>query len=282
MPIVRDATSTQPRGERTARAARRAAAWSTVLAMPPLALAFAHVTWEAGLLLAHDIEGAPTVALSTVTMADLLTVAAGAGGTAAAAYLSLASLLVFATPRGSRARSAAMRLMPATWRRIVSVAASGALATALAVPATAAPDSSDAGWVPQPIAPGEAITRPLLAPILPAPEPQRPAHTPAPPRDEPTRSAAAHPTHTAGEGAAGDEQDAGDETTYTVMAGDSLWTIAADALEGGLGDGESSQDDAKTAAAWPDLFDANRETIGDDPALIHPGQELVLPERWTR
>lgn len=50
---------------------------------------------------------------------------------------------------------------------------------------------------------------------------------------------------------------------YTVQPGDSLSKIAADQL----GD----------QAAWPKLYEKNRETVGEDPDLIYPGQVLDLP-----
>lgn len=51
--------------------------------------------------------------------------------------------------------------------------------------------------------------------------------------------------------------------TYTVQKGDSLSKIA--------------QQVYGRADAWPRIFDANRDRI-HDPDLIHPGQELVLPD----
>ncbi|MCZ2860912.1 LysM domain-containing protein [Blastococcus sp. VKM Ac-2987] len=47
--------------------------------------------------------------------------------------------------------------------------------------------------------------------------------------------------------------------SYTVQSGDTLSGIAA---ANGLG--------------WQDLYESNRDVIGADPALIHPGQVLVL------
>lgn len=51
------------------------------------------------------------------------------------------------------------------------------------------------------------------------------------------------------------------DEAYTVRSGDNLWAIArAHDLKGG----------------WPALYAANKETIGDDPDLILPGQRLNL------
>jgi LysM domain len=52
---------------------------------------------------------------------------------------------------------------------------------------------------------------------------------------------------------------------YAVQPGDSLWAIAQQLL----GDG----------ARWEEIWaiDGNRETIGPNPDLIHPGQVLLIP-----
>jgi nucleoid-associated protein YgaU len=55
-----------------------------------------------------------------------------------------------------------------------------------------------------------------------------------------------------------------------VDPGDSLWSITATAL----GD---DADVAEVAAAWPRWWAANRDVIGPDPNLIHPGQRLRRP-----
>ena len=52
--------------------------------------------------------------------------------------------------------------------------------------------------------------------------------------------------------------------TYVVKSGDSLSKIAKDAL----GD----------AKRWPEIYELNKELIGDNPNIIHPGQKLSLPE----
>lgn len=55
-----------------------------------------------------------------------------------------------------------------------------------------------------------------------------------------------------------------------VQPGDSLWTVAARAL------GTAATPTA-VANAWPAWWAANREAIGPDPRLIHPGDRLVPP-----
>lgn len=56
---------------------------------------------------------------------------------------------------------------------------------------------------------------------------------------------------------------------YVVRPGDSLWRIAG-MLRPGAGA-------AEIAEAWPLLWNANRTTIGEDPGLLRPGAELVVP-----
>lgn len=59
-------------------------------------------------------------------------------------------------------------------------------------------------------------------------------------------------------------------STVTVLAGDSLWRIAAAHLPAG-------SSDADVASAWPLWYAANRDVVGSDPGLIHPGQVLTAP-----
>lgn len=58
-------------------------------------------------------------------------------------------------------------------------------------------------------------------------------------------------------------QDATSTRTYTVKSGDSLSAIA-----------ESEMGDAKR---WPELYEANKDAIGKNPDMIHPGLELKVP-----
>lgn len=63
-------------------------------------------------------------------------------------------------------------------------------------------------------------------------------------------------------------------SSHTVERGESLWRIARSVLER-RGLPATGHD---VAAYWPIIYAANRDLVGADPDLIHPGQVLVLPE----
>jgi hypothetical protein len=60
-------------------------------------------------------------------------------------------------------------------------------------------------------------------------------------------------------------------TSYIVQKGDSLWKIAERQLQ----DGNPSVRDIDVA--WRELWEHNRDIIGDNPSLIYVGQKLSLP-----
>jgi nucleoid-associated protein YgaU len=53
---------------------------------------------------------------------------------------------------------------------------------------------------------------------------------------------------------------------YTVVAGDSMGAIAAKYY------GSAVEE------KWMAIYEANKELIGDNPTLIHPGQTLKIPK----
>jgi len=63
---------------------------------------------------------------------------------------------------------------------------------------------------------------------------------------------------------------------HTVRSGESLWRIASDQLERSLG---RAVTDAEIVPYWRTLIGSNRERLPDrdDPDLILPGMELLLP-----
>lgn len=176
--------------------------------------------------------------------------------------------------RGGRARAAqaAGRFSPGFMRRLALAAVGlqliGAqLATAATPPAAAPPPGPavSAAWIPLP-EPAPAAYR---DPAGSAPAAQMPAEdTPAvDPQWKPLQPVvepgllASRPLRPRGPSSPGET---------TVRAGDSLWSLSA----AQLGPLASAVD---IAAAWPRLYQANRQIIGEDPDLLLPGQVLKLP-----
>ena len=62
----------------------------------------------------------------------------------------------------------------------------------------------------------------------------------------------------------GAESIASNPSNYLVKPGDNLWNIAKDHLGGGKN--------------WPSIYEQNTGTIGANPDLIHPGQNLAIPD----
>lgn len=85
------------------------------------------------------------------------------------------------------------------------------------------------------------------------------------------QAAPGHTVPDAGQAAPdGDHRNTADTVSVRVEPGDSLWLIAAKRLGAGASD-------ADIAAVWPRWYLANAGVIGDDPALIRPGQVLQAP-----
>ena len=60
--------------------------------------------------------------------------------------------------------------------------------------------------------------------------------------------------------------------SYTVQAGDTLWSIAADQL------GEGT--DASTIYDYTlDIYEANKDALGQNAELLYEGQVLQIPEQ---
>jgi 5'-nucleotidase len=58
---------------------------------------------------------------------------------------------------------------------------------------------------------------------------------------------------------------------HRVVAGDSLWTLAARATQ--------SADSARVTLAWHQLYAANRATLGSDPSLLEVGAQICIPAK---
>lgn len=271
------------------RLAVRFTAVLAVLAAPLVSGALGLEAWR--LICALDLR--------TATVADVVVAAASGAGAVAAAALTFSAAAMIAAPRRSRARRVATEASPLIWRRIVTIAMTGTAAAGLAIPATAAPpvpsaadqpasvaDVAPAGWVD----PGDAqdwapgwVTAPSAGAAADgekdadaAPAPRVPAaDVDAGAGVDAHASADEHVPSRATEGASGVAVPAEDSTgaSHVVHDGDSLWSITAE---------HTGASDAAVAQAWGELYALNRDVVGDDPGLIHPGDELALPAGWQR
>ena len=59
-----------------------------------------------------------------------------------------------------------------------------------------------------------------------------------------------------------------------VGPGDTLWCLAEAALQASTG---TQPTDRQVAQAWPSWWAANRDAVGADPDLLHPGTSLRRP-----
>ena len=248
--------------------ARQVVGWlgamATLALMPVIAYALGRLAWEHTQAMITSSQLTAGAGLTTFSLGQALSPIAAAIGTLAAAHLTWTALVLLATPRRSRLHIAVRSVTPATWRRLLSVVATGAMSVGLAFPATAAVpaeavDHTDAGWVAAPAQ--SAVETANAQPSNASVEEQAGTAQPASASDlsPPTQSA----------------DTSADSREVIVAAGDTLWDITADHL--GLDPGEH----AAIAAAWPDLYERNRDTIGADPDLIVPQQHLTIPAGWS-
>ena len=59
-------------------------------------------------------------------------------------------------------------------------------------------------------------------------------------------------------------------TLHRVVAGDTLWTLAARAVRSSASD--------RVTVAWHRLYDANRAVVGADPSALRVGVALCVPQ----
>lgn len=180
----------------------------------------------------------------------------------------------------------ARRLLVTGTGAVVAAAAVMAPATAAPIEPSPEPTSSevgdDLGWgsddepaSPEPDASPSVDAEPTpeatTAPPAESPTTEQPTESPTTDPAEPSEPTAPQPPSGPGTVPASGPDDEG---SYTVAVGDSLWEIAADHLPEGADAGD-------IAVAWPAWFEANRDVIGSDPDVIHPGQVLTAPDHRT-
>jgi nucleoid-associated protein YgaU len=211
-------------------------------------------------------EAAGSDADPAARVSAVVTLVAAAVLTAVGCWLAATTtwcvVVALGTGAGSWAPEVHLRLAPRLVRLVVgAVLGTTALAAPSAVastPASTAAAADGPSLLPQALAglplpdrqPGAARPPAAEAQTTPRPAP-RPAPRPTP-RQLPRRPA----------------------STYTVAAGDSLWSIAAEHLQ-------PDPPSSLVERAWRALYDANRPGIGDDPDLIRPGTVLRLPRPLT-
>ena len=220
-------------------------------------------------------------------------------GGASLVVLALCAELVRRRHAESGLVRVADRLVPATVHRIaVGILTLLATAVSVATPSVASADTALRGWLESPSVPttasagsnhrsAPARTAPQTLPVptaAPSPSAAPVLHprSPAPPTSsssqarKPSRSALA-PTAVADPGRTPTTPTAADparavdgSVRHVVIAGDCLWDIAARLI----GPGASN---AAIDRGWRAIYAANRDEVGDDPGLIHPGLVLTIP-----
>lgn len=179
---------------------------------------------------------------------------------------------------GRAAAACGRRVAPVAVRRTlevalgltVGVAATAGPATAASGPPSGAATSVGASSAALPSLdwpdPSRSATTPTAAPSPAPAQAHAPSQHEAPPVEAP--SPAAPPARTPSGAAAA-------PAAVVVAPGDSLWALAEAHLER---TGTASPTDRQVAAAWPLWWSANRDVVGDDPDLIHPGTVLQPPQ----
>jgi LysM repeat protein len=263
----------------------RLAVWVALLGMPGVAWVLAHIAWAL-----WDGRGV------AVQVDDLVAMGAAGCGAAVAGYLAVTgwAMMLGALVRGGRSIPRTVSaLVPASWQRVTATALGLTMSAGFGAPALATQsEAPPVGWS-EPVASqqldpphahttlvspaGWAAPSPLTVPSAAASDggaitvgfAPAPAPAPTPAESDPSPT----PQETAQDGTAG-PPSASEVTdsaqTYTVVHGDSLWRISARLLG-------PEASDASINRAWPELYAANADAVGSDPALIHPGLVLTVP-----
>lgn len=261
--------------------ALRALAAATAAGAAAMGLARLAARAVADLPAPDALVGAVALALGALAAAVL---------TSGCAMLAATSCATALGRRWTRTEALATRLVPQVLRRTLTVGLGAGLTLGLGT--TALADEIDVGWAitsgstaQADVAPTADVAPPAdVAPTADA-APTASGHAsaghpglPAAPAVTvpPTATATPTPAATPDGGPSPTAAPTGHEParTVTVHPGDSLWRITAGLLPAG-------SDDARIAAAWPLVYAANRDVVGPDPGLIHPGDVLTVPAEVT-
>lgn len=171
-------------------------------------------------------------------------------------------------------RTGGGRRHASSWVRRAVLAACG-LAVLASGPAGAAESSFDPAGAGRGVVAGLALPdRPVALLPARAGRPTAPRAEAPPPTSTPPTSTAALPARAAGRGRAAPAPAPPGAGRAVVDRGDSLWRIA----ERRLGNDAT---DRQVDRAWRRIWAANRDAVGADPDLIHPGTVLHLPALTT-
>ncbi|MDP3712099.1 MAG: LysM domain-containing protein [Mycobacteriales bacterium] len=212
-------------------------------ALPLATLGWAAAPTRVGAVLTDVAHGTPTAPDAAVVAAVAAVAYALAG------WLLVVTVAVALAATGGRlgdaAHSAQRLVAPLAVRRAVALALGLAVVTGAAAPAAAEP--GPAGDSPVSVSAAEGLDWPA---------------TPATPSTPTTRPALASPSASAvGQ-------------PVVVRPGDSLWQLAERDLTARSG---RDVTDREVAATWPAWWSANRDAVGPDPDLLHPGAVLTPP-----
>ena len=227
--------------------------------------------------------------LSDAVIAGTCTIGAlGALWHLASAVLALAALPGRSSLRQGDASGLAARILdgwgaPAV-RRIAASALLVSLSSAPALAAEGTSGEDDLGWRPTSSAPASPSLSPTSSPQAgqsssgPAAEPDG-THSPTEstaPLQAPSGGSATSTSPNTSENHSSTASDAPapSQRTYTVLPGESLWSVTTRLLP-------ADSSPSEIAQAWPALYHANKDVIGPNPSLIRPGEELSVPTSLT-
>lgn len=198
---------------------------------------------------------------------------------AAGWYLGACTLAIAVTRpfRRSRVASAATRVTPAVVRRLVFSGGGLGLATGFLVGAV--PSVTPAALAPRPVAAS-------IADQTQDPGPPMATMTRLPTDDPPTAVMSRLPaTHAPASRApptpaTPDPAPTAIPSSWTVEAGDSFWSIAAETVVETAAPTGDAPSDRRVIGYWRRLVEANRGRLLDpgNPDLLVPGQEIALPD----
>ena len=201
--------------------------------------------------------------------------------------LALGSLATLPGLMGRLAHRGALAMTPAVARRLAELLVGGALVVQVAVAAPNPAPGHRSGGSGRVVASSSACGRSgglattgYLVPVgLGAGQARWLADTAdtVEARPTPRRSAASLPPWLGGGPSKPAPGHGAEVSDYTVKAGDTLWDIAGTHLP------PSQRSAATIQRYWPQVYRANRQVVGADPDLIHPGTNLgVTPFRQDR